>query len=431
MSASPPRSPVDDCVHCGFCLPGCPTYLSWGHEEDSPRGRIHLIRALESGRIALDPEVAVHFDRCLGCMGCLTTCPSGVRFDLLLEETRAHIEREVPRPASQAVLRRLVFSLFPYPGRLRLLLPLLWLAERTGLLALARRLPFLGRLRSLASLAPPITVHHLTASLPAVTPAVGARRLRVGLLTGCVQKVFFPGVNEATVRVLAAEGCEVVIPAGQGCCGALSAHSGRDAEAREMARALIARFEEAGVDRIVVNAAGCGSTTKGYARLLGAEPAWRERAAAFASKTRDVSELLAELPPIAKRHPVHARAAYHDACHLAHAQGVRSQPRALLAGIPGLTLLEIPDGDQCCGSAGIYNIVEPDSAREVGERKVDNVLSVQPDLLVSANPGCTLQVQQILRERGKSLPAAHPIELLDTSIGGRPLPGATPSSGSP
>jgi glycolate oxidase iron-sulfur subunit len=431
MSDGLPRSFVDDCVHCGFCLPACPTYVSWGHEEDSPRGRIHLMRALESGRIPLVPEVSVHFDRCLGCMACLPACPSGVRYDVLLEKTRARIEREVPRPAMQAGLRRLVFALFPHPGRLRLLLPLLYLAEKSGLLSLARRIRLPGRLSSMAALAPAVTAHHLTASLPPVTPAMGTRRMRVGLVTGCVQKIFFPGVNEATVRVLSAEGCEVVVPPGQGCCGALSAHSGRDAEAREMAKALIARFEAAGVDRVVLNAAGCGSTAKEYVRLLEGEPGWRERAAAFASKARDVSEFLAELPPVARRNPLRLRVAYHDACHLAHAQGVRSQPRALLSAIPGLTLLEVPDGDQCCGSAGIYNIVEPGSAREIGERKAENVLSVAPDLLASANPGCTLQVQQILRSRGRSLPTAHPIEILDASIRGTALAGTIPSSGFP
>ena len=426
MPSAPLRSPVDDCVHCGFCLPACPTYLSWGHEEESPRGRIHLMRALESGRIELDLSVAAHFDRCLGCMACLPACPSGVRYDLLIEETRARVDRELSRPAAASWLRSLVFGLFPRPDRLRALLPFFWLAERTGLLSLARRFQLPGRyaaFSALATLAPPVTRRHFSASLPGLTPAHGPRRLRVGLLTGCVQRVFFPGVNEATVRVLAAEGCEVVVPPGQGCCGALSAHAGRAAEAREMARALIARFEEAGVDRIVLNAAGCGSTTKEYGRLLGDEPAWGERARAFAAKVRDVSELLAELPATAVRHPIEARVAYHDACHLAHAQGIRSQPRAMLASIPGLTLVEIPDGDQCCGSAGIYNLVEPESAREIGLRKVENVLAARADLLASANPGCTIQIESLMREQGISLAAAHPIEILDASIRGAGLSG--------
>ena len=382
------------------------------------------MRLLESGRIELDRSVVDHFDRCLGCMACLPACPSGVRYDVLIEETRARIEKEVPRPAAGSWLRGLVFGLFPRPDRLRALLPLFWLAERTGLLSLGRRFRLpgrLGSLSSLAALAPRVTTRHLSASLPELTPALGPRRLRVGLVAGCVQRVFFPSVNEATVRVLSAEGCEVVIPAGQGCCGALSAHAGRDAEAREMARALIERFEEAGVDRIVLNAAGCGSATKEYGRLLAGEPGWGERARAFAAKVRDVSELLAELPPAAVRHPVPARVAYHDACHLAHAQGVRSQPRAMLAAIPGLTLVEIADGDQCCGSAGIYNIVQPESAREIGLRKVENVLAARADLLASANPGCTIQIESLLRERGISLKAAHPIEILDASIRGVPL----------
>jgi len=418
------RSLVDDCVHCGFCLPACPTYVSWGHEEDSPRGRIHLMRALESGRIELDVSVVEHFDRCLGCMACVPACPSGVRYDVLIEETRARIEKQLPRPALDSWLRSLVFGLFPYPGRLRALLPFFWLLERTGLLALLRRsrLPGpLGALTPLASLAPPVTARHLSASLPDITPARGPRRLRVGLVTGCVQKVFFPGVNEATVRVLAAEGCEVVIPRGQGCCGALSSHAGRDGEAREMAKGLIAAFEREELDRIVLNAAGCGSATKEYGRLLAAEPEWQERARAFAAKVRDVSELLSELPPSAPRHRIEARIAYHDACHLAHAQGVRSQPRAMLASIPGLTLVEIADGDQCCGSAGIYNIVQPASAREIGLRKVENVLAARASFLASANPGCTIQIESLLRERGVALRAFHPIEILDASIAGHSL----------
>ena len=424
MSATAHRSLVDDCVHCGFCLPACPTYVSWGHEEDSPRGRIHLMRALESGRIELDLSVVAHFDRCLGCMACVPACPSGVRYDVLIEATRARIEKELPRPAADSWLRSLVFGLFPYPGRLRALLPFFWLLERTGLLALLRRSRLPGPLRGLtplASLAPPVTARHLSASLPAVTPARGPRRLRVGLVTGCVQGVFFPGVHEATLRVLAAEGCEVVIPRGQGCCGALSSHAGRDREARDMAKTLIEAFEKEEVDRIVLNAAGCGSATKEYGRLLADEPAWQERARAFAARVQDVSELLAELPAVAPRHPIEARVAYHDACHLAHAQGVRAQPRAMLASIPGLSLVEIAEGDQCCGSAGIYNIVEPASAREIGLRKVENVLAARASLLASANPGCTIQIASLLRERGISLRALHPIEILDASIAGRTL----------
>jgi glycolate oxidase iron-sulfur subunit len=239
----------------------------------------------------------------------------------------------------------------------------------------------------------------------------------VALVAGCVQRVFFPGVNDATLRVLSAEGCEVLAPRGQGCCGALSMHAGREPESLAFARALIARFEESPpVDAIVIHAAGCGSHLKDFGRLFAEDPTMAARAQAFSAKVRDIHEFLAGLEPRARRHALPLQVAYHDACHLAHAQRIRAQPRALLAGIPGLRLMEIPDGDQCCGSAGIYNLVEPESAAQIGGRKVDNILSVGADLLASANPGCTLQASKILRERGVDVRAAHPIEILDASI---------------
>jgi glycolate oxidase iron-sulfur subunit len=411
-----------DCVHCGFCLPACPTYVSWGEEMDSPRGRIDLMKGVEDGAIPLDDVVRGHIDACLGCMGCVTACPSGVRYDLLIEATRAKIEANLPREPQDAAFRSFVFALFPYPGRLRVLAPFLWLATKLGLPRLAagplgRVLP--PRLRQLATMAPPIALGDAFAALPAHTPAHGARRARVALVAGCVQRAFFPGVNAATIRVLAAEGCEVLVPRGQGCCGALSLHSGRLDEAKRFARGLIARFEQRGVDAILVNAAGCGSTLKEYGELFVADAEWRDRAVAFATKVRDINEYLATLEPRAVRHPIPLRVAYHDACHLAHAQRVRDEPRALLCGIPQLELIEIPSGDQCCGSAGTYNLFQPESAHEIGMRKVDNVQAVAPDLLASANPGCTLQIQSILRERGATLRAAHPVELLDASIAGR------------
>jgi glycolate oxidase iron-sulfur subunit len=411
-----------DCVHCGFCLPACPTYVSWGEEMDSPRGRIDLMKGVEEGAILLDGVVKEHIDACLGCMACVTACPSGVRYDLLIEATRAKIDTCVPREPTDAAFRNFVFALFPYPGRLRALAPLLWLATKLGLPRLAagplgRLLP--PRLRQLATMAPPIALGDAFASLPARTAACGERRARVALVAGCVQRAFFPNVNAATIRVLAAEGCEVLVPRGQGCCGALSLHSGRLDEAKDFARGLIAHFEQRGVDAILINAAGCGSTLKEYGELLADDAEWSDRALAFATKVRDINEYLATLEPRAVRHPIPLRVAYHDACHLAHAQRVREQPRALLRTIPELELLEIPLGEQCCGSAGTYNLFQPASAHEIGMRKVDNVQAVAPDLLASANPGCTLQIQSILRERGATLRAAHPIELLDASIAGR------------
>jgi glycolate oxidase iron-sulfur subunit len=422
-SAPAPKRPEDDCVHCGFCLPACPTYHSWGEEMDSPRGRIDLYRAVKDGRLTLDRHVVTYFDRCLGCMGCTTACPSGVRYDVIIEDARARIEEVHRRPLPDRLHRALVFALFPHPLRLRVAAFLLflfritgmqWLLRRTGVLRLVSR-----RLAQLEALSPPVSGRALVARLPAHTPASGERRLRVGLLGGCVQRVFFPDVNLATVRVLAAEGCEVVVPPGQGCCGALSLHAGRDEEARAMARDLVARFEAARVDAVAVNAAGCGSHLKELGRLLADDPAWAARAAAFAAKVRDVSELLASLAPRAPRRAIPLRVAYHSSCHLGHAQRLNEQPRALLRAIPELTLLEVPDADQCCGSAGVYNLFEVESAVEIGRRKAENVLAVRADLLASANPGCTLHIQRMLRERGVALRAAHPIEILDWSISGR------------
>jgi glycolate oxidase iron-sulfur subunit len=421
------RSLLDDCVHCGFCLPTCPTWVSWGEEMDSPRGRIDLMRGLAEGKIGWSDTVAAHFDRCLGCMACVTSCPSGVRYDVLIEQTRARLEKENPRGAFDRLYRGMLFALLPYPGRLRALATLLLLYSKSGLQWLVRASGLLklapARVRQLDALLPPLRSSELSAELPQRVPAVGPRRARVGLVAGCVQRVFFPGVHRATLSVLAAEGCEVVVPSGQGCCGALSIHAGREAESLDFARNLIASFEAVGeLDAILVNAAGCGSNMKDYGRLFAKDPQWAARASDFRAKVRDVTEFLARLPPVAERHPIAARVAYHDSCHLAHAQGITQQPRELLRGIPGLTLLEVPDGDQCCGSAGIYNLVEPEAADQIGERKVDNILKTKADFLASANPGCTLQIAKFLRERGVKLPSAHPIEILDASIAGRPMP---------
>jgi glycolate oxidase iron-sulfur subunit len=413
---------IADCVHCGFCLPACPTYVSWGLEADSPRGRIDLMKGLSEGAIDLTDAVVEHFDRCLGCMSCVTACPSGVRYDVLIESTRAKIETSRARGPADRAFRELLFTIFPYPGRLRALAYPLALMAQTGLRGLLRRSGLLRALpqglAQLLALAPDLSAPEIAQSfLPPLTAATGRKRGRVALVAGCVQRVFFPNVNLATLRVLSAEGFEVVVPAGQGCCGALSLHVGRAPEAQRFAQALIARFEAEDVDAILVNAAGCGSTLKEYGELFAGDPAWRERAAAFASKVKDINEFLAGVEAVAPRREMPLRAAYHDACHLAHAQRIRSEPRALLATIPGLELVEIAQGDQCCGSAGVYNLLEPQSAAEIGARKADNILAARPDVLVSANPGCTLQIRTILEARGETLLAAHPIELLDAALG--------------
>jgi len=425
-----PRTYVDliaDCVHCGFCLPACPTYVSWGKEADSPRGRIDLMKGVHEGTLALDESVIPHFDRCLGCMACVTACPSGVRYDLLIEETRAKIEDTFVREPLDQGFRELVFALFPRPDRLRLLAPFLYLFRKSGLHQLTRDAGLTNllpkRLRQLDELTPALEFSQLRARLPAFTTAKRAKRGTVALIAGCVQRVFFPNVNASTIRVLAAEGFDVVVPSDQGCCGALSLHAGRADESAGFARALLDRFvppeNPAALDRydaIIINAAGCGSTLKQYGALFAGDSAYGVRAAAFSAKVRDVSEFLAGVEALAPRKPAPIRVAYHDACHLAHAQGIREEPRALLGSIPQLELVEIPHGDQCCGSAGVYNLLEPDSAGEIGERKIDNILSVAPQLLASANPGCTLQIRSLLAKRGIDLPAAHPIEILDVAL---------------
>ncbi|GAA1144839.1 (Fe-S)-binding protein [Ornithinicoccus hortensis] len=417
----PSKELIDDCVHCGFCLTTCPTYNLWGEEMDSPRGRIHLMQAGLEGSPLTDSMVG-HFDACLGCMACVTACPSGVQYDRLIEQTRAQVERRHDRTPKEKALRAAIFSLFPYPKRLRLLRGPLRLAQKVGADRALAKTGLLERispeLASMQSLAPQLGKAE---KVPERTPAIGERRAVVGMLTGCVQREFFPGVNAATARVLAAEGCEVIAPARQGCCGALSTHVGREEEGQRFARALIDTFSEAAVDYVVVNSAGCGSSMKEYVHLLSDDPAYADRAREFSSRVRDFAEIIAELGPVAPRHPINAVAAYHDACHLGHAQGIRNQPRELLRAIPGLEVREIPDAEICCGSAGVYNILNPEPAKELGDRKAANIASTGAELLITANPGCLMQVANSLERAGKSIGMAHTAVVLDASIRGVPL----------
>jgi glycolate oxidase iron-sulfur subunit len=417
----PARELIDDCVHCGFCLPACPTYTLWGEEMDSPRGRIYLMKEGLEGE-PMSPSMVQHIDRCLGCMACVTACPSGVQYDKLIEATRQQVERRGSQHRSVAdrALREGIFQLFPRPERLRLLRGPLSLYQKSGLSRLVRGSKVLEKisptLATMEAIAPPI---ERRVRIPAYMPARGKRRMTVGLLLGCVQREFYPGVNAATVRVLNLEGCDVVTPPSQGCCGALSVHAGREDEGLRYARNLIDAFSEAGVERIVVNSAGCGSTMKDYAHLLADDPAYADRARAFSEKVRDISEVLVELGPVAHRHPLPVTIAYHDACHLSHAQKVRSQPRQLLRAIPGLTVKEINEGDLCCGSAGIYNLVNPGPARELGDRKATNVAATEAELLVTSNPGCLLQITDALGRQGKHMSTAHMILVLDASLLGK------------
>ena len=418
----PEKKYLDDCVHCGFCLPACPTYVLWGEEMDSPRGRIYMIKKAGEGEAPLDERFRLHMDNCLGCMACMTACPSGVQYNKLIEPVRAQIERNLPRNLRERLFRRLLFATFPHPARLRLLALPLRVYQKCGLRSLVRStgmtklLP--KRLAAMEALLPDVPARLFQRLPPAVQPGTTPRR-RVGMLSGCVQQVFFSHVNAATMRVLAAEGCEVIIPREQSCCGALMLHSGMEADAVALARKMIAVFEAAKVDTIVINSAGCGSTMKEYGHLLRDDPAWAERAAAFSARCKDISEFLCELPAQAPRHPLKLRVAYHDACHLQHAQGVREQPRRLLAGIPSLEVAEIPEASLCCGSAGVFNLLQPETASQLGSRKVDNLLTTGAQAVASANPGCLLQLISGLRRRGlKTMPAFHMVELLDASISG-------------
>jgi glycolate oxidase iron-sulfur subunit len=380
-----------DCVHCGFCLPTCPTYLLWHEEMDSPRGRISLMEAQVDGTARLSPTVVTHFDRCLGCLACVPACPSGVRYDRLIELTRARVEEEVRRPLRERVVRAALFGLVP---RRRLLGAALALAP------LGRRLPLPGGLRPMADLAPPWRSRERP---PEVVPAAGEPVARLGLLLGCVQSVVFGDVNAATARVLAAAGYEVVVPRGQGCCGALAAHGGRLEEGVGRAERLVAALAAAGAETVAVNAAGCGSHLKEHASGV---------------PVRDVHELLAASPLRRPLRELPLRVAYQDACHLGHAQGVRDEPRAALRAIPGLELVEPAEQAICCGSAGTYNVLQPEAARELGDRKARHVIDAAPDVYAAANPGCLVQVSTALRRAGRPLPSQHPVELVDASLRG-------------
>lgn len=412
------RDLLDDCVHCGFCLPTCPTYLLWGQETDSPRGRIHLMKLRRDGRETDSSGFVRHIDTCLGCMACVTACPSGVQYDSLLEAARPQVERDAKRGVWDRAFRRLIFAMFPHPRRLRVLSWPLGLYQKIGLQRLVRSSGVLAllpkRLQAMERLLPPISLGG--ADLPARIPAQGPQRKRVALLLGCVQRVFFRHVNEATARVLAAEGCEVIVPQTQECCGALAEHAGEEADAMASARKLIDAFEGSGADTVVINAAGCGSAMKRYGHLLRNDPAYAARAKAFAAKCRDISEVLAELEPRAPRGAVPLKAAYHDACHLQHAQGVRTQPRGILLSIPGVQLREIPESEICCGSAGIYNLLEPEAAAQLRDRKVGNILKTDAEVIVSGNPGCLLQIATGLESAGRPMRIMHLVEVLDASI---------------
>jgi len=417
------------CVHCGFCLQTCPTYTLWGKEMDSPRGRIHLINMAIDGEVELTDLYVSHFDHCLGCQACVTSCPSGIKYGKLIEAVRAQVERLYRRPLRERLLRRMIAATFSRPGRLRKLAVALRAYQRLGLqrfchvLHLTSVLP--DSLRAMEQLLPDLSRDGSSAVLPRRIPAQGEKRRTVAMVTGCVQSVFTAHVNTATARVLAAEGCEVLVPPDQGCCGALLLDLGQESVALEMARKLIDLFEKLQVDAIIVNAAGCGAVLKDYGYLLRDDPAYRERALAFSAKCKDPSEVLAELPARAPRHPMPLRVGFHDPCHLQHAQRLTEPPRALLRTIPGMELLELPESALCCGSAGVYNLLQPETGHQLGQRKVDNIVSTPAQVVATGNAGCQLQINAMLNEKGHPLPVMHYMELLDASIRGTRLPGAS------
>jgi glycolate oxidase iron-sulfur subunit len=415
---------VDRCVHCGLCLPYCPTFSELGTEMDSPRGRILLVKSLAEGRIGLTDSVAAHLDLCLGCRACETVCPSGVPYGQLIEAARAEIERQRPGGPLRRLFRWGNFSLLlAQPRLLRLAATGLRLYQASGLRRVVRAWGLLrllpGALRHWEPLLPDLPAGADRAPLPETTPAAGARRGRVGLLTGCIQQVAFGPHNRATARVLARNGLEVVAPRTQGCCGALHAHAGEHATALDLARRTIETFERAPVEQVVVNASGCGAHMKSYGLLLAADPAWRERAARFAARVRDVSELLAEEPLRGPLGAVRRTVTYHDPCHAVHGQTVREEPRALLAQIPGLRVVELAEADWCCGSAGTYNLTQPEMATRLQARKIAHVQATGAECVVTANPGCIVQIAQGLAAAGSPMRVLHLVEVLDEAYGGK------------
>lgn len=401
---------VEKCVHCGFCLAACPTYKVLGEEMDSPRGRIYLMKEQLEGKLALD-EMTPFIDRCLGCMACVTACPSGVEYGELLTPFRARAEKVRSRPFMERVTRLMVRETLPYPGRFRL-------AAALGKVAKPFQQLLPQPLGNMLDLLPDSLPAHQT--LPEIIPAVGERRARVALLSGCVQQVLAPQINRATLRVLAHSGVEVLIPRGQGCCGSLAMHTGEEAQALRLARHNLNQFVPLllrnDVDAVVTNAAGCGSGMKEYG-LLFKGTVHEDRARLFASKVQDVSVFLAALGmrPL-KPLPAPLTVAYHDACHLAHAQRVTAQPRQLLSAIPNVTLVPLSESELCCGSAGTYNLEQPELARQLGERKAHNILATGADAIATGNIGCMTQIQTHLAALGKPLPVWHTVELLAQAV---------------
>jgi glycolate oxidase iron-sulfur subunit len=407
-----------DCVHCGLCTSACPTYVETGHEADSPRGRIYLMRAVTDGRLDLNPDVRAHLDLCLDCRACESACPSGVRYGQLIEPFRIHMAKTAPAAVPLGWFhRQLLFKVTPYARRMRWALAPARLLQRTGVDRLLERSGLLAALprslRQVQEMLPRLQPH--SGRLPEVLPAEGKRRARVALFTGCACDAFFPQTNVATARVLQRNGCEVVVPRGQVCCGALHYHAALPDQARQFAFRNCEAFGE--VDAIITNAAGCGAMLKDYGHLLHDTTAAKS-AKTFAGKVRDISEFLIELGPVQPSHPLPLRAAYHDACHLCHAQQIRKPPRQLLELIPGLELVPLAEPEICCGAAGSYNLTQPEMAERLGQRKVQNILDANVQALFTGNVGCLLQIGRYLRRAGNEVLVAHTIDALWASYSG-------------
>lgn len=444
MSEAPPQNPssssaslpqlgstIDyekflDCVHCGLCTSYCPTYLETGNENDSPRGRIYLMRSVTDGRLELTPKVERHLDLCLDCRACETACPSGVQYGRLIEPFRVEMHKRAMgqgagNKKSGWFEKYLLHGLFPYPSRMRWALWPARIMQKLGLdrllnaSGLTRLMP--SKLRRMQEQLPKLKPQG--PAFPETLPAIGPRRAKVGLFTGCVADAMFSHVNWATARVLQANGCDVVIPRTQVCCGAIHYHSGADLPAMKFASSNAAAFNVDELDAVIINVAGCGAMLKDYGHIsheISPEDHLQaKQLEKFASKVQDVSEFLAKLGLITPPGEINLRGTYHDACHLVHAQKIREQPRDLLAKVPGLQLVPLAESEICCGAAGSYNLTEPEMSDRLAQRKLTNILATKPQVLITGNAGCSLQIQASLRKAGHNIWVAHPMEILDLS----------------
>ena len=415
----PSKKIVDDCVHCGFCLSACPTYIETGNELDSPRGRIYLMGSVLEEKIPLGDTVVEHLDKCLGCLACETACPSGVEYRFLIEASRAQIERNYKRSVSDKLFRGMLFSVLPYPKKLGRMLPLLYFYNKSGMRKVVNSFGILKKLSSslhrMEQMIPDVDSMSIK-KYPEVIPPVNEKKYRVALLTGCVQNVFFSATNISSINVLSKLGCEVVIPGDQTCCGALSVHSGRLEEGREFARKVVDIFSSLDVDAFVINSAGCGSAIKEYSDLLSQDKDYSQKAKKLADKTKDIMEFIDEIGIHQDFNNLNMKITYQDACHISHGQNIRSAPRNILSKIPGLEILEMKNSDTCCGSAGVYNILQPDLAEDILIKKIENIEKTKAEYVVAGNPGCLIQIQKGLRENNRNLGIAHPIEILDNAL---------------